>query len=269
MPFGRCGGAREAGGTVAESLVGRNTTRKRTVAHAIGRGSTRFGEDKGQLDRRRVRGVLNPCARESKTRTGRFLRGKLISGHGLYSFYESQQGTANQQDCCASFLGMRRALDGWILTTYRIGNRAYYWVGMIEARLVNVKNTHTTTRFGEGEGQFDRRRSREGLNPCARESKARTGRFLKEKLVSDHGQFSSYESHRERRTGKILGTFSGMHRALDGWMLARAPASPAQGLHHHGPCLGISIFRIFVRRVALRNLDLLIKTGSSVICPIC
>ena len=23
--------------------------------------------------------------------------------------------------------------------------------------------------------------------------------------------------------------------ALDGWMLARAPASPAQGLHHHGP----------------------------------
>ena len=26
-----------------------------------------------------------------------------------------------------------------------------------------------------------------------------------------------------------------MHRALDGWMLARAPASRAQGLHHHGP----------------------------------
>ena len=26
-----------------------------------------------------------------------------------------------------------------------------------------------------------------------------------------------------------------MHRALDGWILARAPASPAQGLHHHGP----------------------------------
>ena len=25
-----------------------------------------------------------------------------------------------------------------------------------------------------------------------------------------------------------------MHRALDGWMLARAPASPAQGLHYHG-----------------------------------
>ena len=39
----------------------------------------------------------------------------------------------------------------------------------------------------------------------------------------------------ERRTGKIRGAFSGMHRALDGWMLARAPASPAQGLHHRGP----------------------------------
>ena len=37
------------------------------------------------------------------------------------------------------------------------------------------------------------------------------------------------------RTGKIRGAFPGMCSALDGWMLARAPASPAQGLHHHGP----------------------------------
>ena len=53
--------------------------------------------------------------------------------------------------------------------------------------------------------------------------------------MSDHGLISSYEGHKEWRTGKILGAFSGMHRALDGWMLARAPASPAQGLHRHGP----------------------------------
>ena len=53
--------------------------------------------------------------------------------------------------------------------------------------------------------------------------------------MSDHGHFSSYEGHKERPTGKIRGAFSRMHRALDGWMLARAPASPAQGLHHHGP----------------------------------
>ena len=49
----------------------------------------------------------------------------------------------------------------------------------------------------------------------------------------DHGHFSSYEDHnKERRTGKICGAFSRVHRALDGWMLTRAPASAAQGLHH-------------------------------------
>ena len=53
--------------------------------------------------------------------------------------------------------------------------------------------------------------------------------------MSDHGNFSSYESHKERLTGKIRGAFSRMHRILNGWMLARAPASPAQGLRHHEP----------------------------------
>ena len=86
------------GGTIAESLVGRSRTRKRTVARSIGRVSTGSGGGGGQLDRRRVRGVLNPCARESKARTGRFLRGKLISGHGLFPSYESHQGAANGQD---------------------------------------------------------------------------------------------------------------------------------------------------------------------------
>ena len=66
----------------------------------------------------------------------------------------------------------------------------------------------------------------------------------------------------ERRTGKIRGALSRMHRALDGWMLARAPASPAQGLHRHGP--RYFEFLIFVRCVALRNLELLIKTGWNV-----
>ena len=78
--------------------------------------------------------------------------------------------------------------------------------------------------------------------------------------MSDHGHFSSYEGHKERRTGKIRGAFSSMHRALDGWMLARAPASLAQGLHLTMD-LGVSIFLISVQCVALRNLDLLIKTG--------
>ena len=52
--------------------------------------------------------------------------------------------------------------------------------------------------------------------------------------MSVHGLISSYEGHKERRTGKIRGAFSRMHRALDDWMQAHAPASPAQGLHHHG-----------------------------------
>ena len=53
--------------------------------------------------------------------------------------------------------------------------------------------------------------------------------------MSDHGHFSSYEDHTEVQTGKIHGAFPRMHRALDGWMLARASASPAQGLHYYGP----------------------------------
>ena len=51
--------------------------------------------------------------------------------------------------------------------------------------------------------------------------------------VSDYGICSSYKGHKERRTGKIRGDLSRMHRALNGWMLARAPASLAQGVHHH------------------------------------
>ena len=46
--------------------------------------------------------------------------------------------------------------------------------------------------------------------------------------------FLPTRTNKERRTGKIRGAPSEMHRALDGWVLARAPASPAQGLHH-GP----------------------------------
>ena len=59
MPFGRGWHAREREDTVAESLVDSSNTRKRTVARAIGRVSTIFGEDGGQPDRGRAREVLN------------------------------------------------------------------------------------------------------------------------------------------------------------------------------------------------------------------
>ena len=55
-------------------------------------------------------------------------------------------------------------------------------------------------------------------------------------MISDHALFSSYEGRQGAANGQGSCFFSGMHRVLDGWMLARAPASPAQGLHHlHGP----------------------------------
>ena len=54
---------------------------------SIGCVRTRFSESVGQVDRRRAKGVLNPCARESKARTGRVLREKLISEHGLFYPY--------------------------------------------------------------------------------------------------------------------------------------------------------------------------------------
>ena len=85
-------------------------------------------------------------------------------------------------------------------------------------------------------------------------------------MTSDYGLFSSYEGHKERRTGKVRGAFSKMPTSLNGWMLARAPASPAAGLHHRGS--RYHKLHFFVRCVALRNLDLLIKTDWSIICPV-
>ena len=89
--------------------------------------------------------------------------------------------------------------------------------------------------------------------------------------MSYHGLFSSFlptKANKERRMSKMRGAFSGMHRALAGWMLARAPASPAQGLHHHGP--RYFNFPCFCTMCsASRDLDLLIKTDWSIICPLC
>ena len=72
--------------------------------------------------------------------------------------------------------------------------------------------------------------------------------------MSDHGLFPYYEGHKERRTGKIRGAFSRMHRAVDGWMLARAPASSAHCLHHHGP--RYFIFSYFCTMCGLEKLRL-------------
>ena len=64
----------------------------------------------------------------------------------------------------------------------------------------------------------------------------------------------------ERRTGNIRGAFSRMHRALGCWLARRLHQLKASTTMD----LGISIFLISVRCVALRNLELLIKTGWNV-----
>ena len=61
------------------------------------------------------------------------------------------------------------------------------------------------------------------------------GGFAGEKLITDHKLFSPYEGQQGAANGQDpCGAFSGIRRALDGWMLARAPASPTQGLRRHG-----------------------------------
>ena len=78
--------------------------------------------------------------------------------------------------------------------------------------------------------------------------------------MSDHGLISSYEGHKERRTGSIRG---GLFRGCTGlwtagcWLARRLHQLKASTTMN----LGVSIFLISVRCVALRNLDLLIKTS--------
>ena len=59
---------------------------------------------------------MNPCSLKLKARTGKFLREKMISDHGLFSSYEDQQGATNRQDSWDVFqecAGLWTA--GWLL----------------------------------------------------------------------------------------------------------------------------------------------------------
>ena len=99
-------GTRESDDTFAEIMEERRSTRKgTTVKRSIGRISTRFGEGGGQLYRRRATGALGLCAREPQARPWRFLRGKLISDHSLFSLCESRQGVAIRQEFCGFLQG--------------------------------------------------------------------------------------------------------------------------------------------------------------------
>ena len=102
------------------------------------------------------------------------------------------------------------------------------------------------------------------LNPCARESKARTGRFLRQKLISDHGLFSSYEGQQGVANGQdSWGIFQGCTGLCTAgcWLARRLHQLKASTTMD----LGISNLLISARRMVLRNLGLLIKTDWSVI----
>ena len=66
------------------------------------------------------------------------------------------------------------------------------------------------TTLDEGGEKLDRRRAKKVLNPCSRKSKVRTETFLREKLISDHGLFSSYEGQKGAANGNdSWNTFQG------------------------------------------------------------
>ena len=116
-------------------------------------------------------------------------------------------------------------------------------------------------RRGRREGQS----STDQGNPCTRESNAQTGGFLRGKLISDHGLFSSYESQQGGANGQdSRGVFQGCAELWKAgcWI---APASPAQGLDCRGP--RYYIFSYFCMTRPFRNLGLFVKTDWNVICP--
>ena len=87
------------------------------------------------------------------------------------------------------------------------------------------------------------------------------GIFLREKLISDHGLFSSYEDQQGAVNGQGC---TGLWTA-GRWLARRLHQLKASTTMD----LGISIFLISIRCVALRNLGLSIKTDWSVIRPLC
>ena len=187
------------------------------------------------------------------------------------------------KQCRASGLQRHPSRDAanWLLSLFRLlveTRRQYGWLRMVFSGVRLVRAPIWWPREGGGTRaagstvaeslvvlsqvgthQIRRRRraarsltSQERAEPCARESKARTGRFLREKLISDHGHFSSYEGHMERRTGKNRGFFQGCTGLWTAgcWLARRLHQLKASTTMD----LGIPIFLIFVRCVALRNL---------------
>ena len=85
--------------------------------------------------------------------------------------------------------------------------------------------------------------------------------------MSDHGIFLPTRTTRSGERARFAVLFQGCTgRWTAGcWLVRRLHQLKASTTMD----LGISFFLIFVRCVILRNLDLLIKTDWTVICPVC
>ena len=82
----------------------------------------------------------------------------------------------------------------------------------------------------------NRRRAR-GVRTLMRENQRRNGRKVSKGKADLWPRSASFlrEPTRSGERARSLRRFSRMSRALDGWMFAHAPASPAQGLRRHEP----------------------------------
>ena len=84
--------------------------------------------------------------------------------------------------------------------------------------------------------------------------------------MSDHGHFLPTRATRSGERARFVGLFQGCTGlwTAECWLARRLHQLEASTTMD----LSISIFLIFVRCMALRNLDLLIKTDWSLICPL-
>ena len=146
----------------------------------------------------------------------------LVSGYECGRVFPAGVGPGSPSRDAANWLPSRFSLS---VET----RRRYVWLRMVfpRARLGALRDGGGTREAGSTVAESLVVLYRVGTHQIRRRRRAARSSTSQGRAEP----FSSYEGHKERRTGKIRGAFLRMHRALDGWMLARAPALPARGLY--------------------------------------